>query len=249
MVFSDISDLDINPPKHDASSVSSNVSRQSSSSAQALIIDGLLRKKAKSLGIDTNQDDATIAEAVFEKEVTYPCTTEEECLKYYEENKHEFFSIPTIEVSHILISADSESAESKQVAKSLAEKLICDLTEGVVTFAEMANMYSCCPSRDNGGYLGKVSNGQAVAEFEKALLKGELGLQAKPIETRFGFHVVNILDKSFARERSFDCVKGQIAEHLNEKKRCHAIADYVSKLVQAAEAQNITVDTAKTYLQ
>lgn len=201
------------------------------------------------MGIDTSLDDVALAEAVFEKEVTYSCTTEEECLKYYEENKHEFFSIPTIEVSHILISADSENAESKQVAKSLAEKLISDLTAGVVTFSEMANMYSCCPSRDNGGYLGKVSNGQAVAEFEKALLKGELGIQAAPIETRFGFHVVNILDKAFARERSFDCVKGQITEYLNEKKRCKAIAEYVRELVHSAEAQNISVDTSKTYLQ
>ena len=59
-------------------------------------------------------------------------------------------------------------------------------------FAELAMELSTGPSGPNGGDLGCVVEGQFVEPFEEAAYAAESGDVVGPVETGFGFHVIQI---------------------------------------------------------
>jgi len=63
-------------------------------------------------------------------------------------------------------------------------------------FADIANQYSNCPSGKSGGELGEFSQGMMVPEFDKVVFNDELNVVHGPIQTQFGFHLLEITSRS-----------------------------------------------------
>lgn len=63
-------------------------------------------------------------------------------------------------------------------------------------FAELAKTHSLCPSKAQGGALGSFSKGQMVKEFDDVVFTAELNQLQGPIETQFGFHLVEVTNRS-----------------------------------------------------
>ena len=63
------------------------------------------------------------------------------------------------------------------------------LSEGV-TFEELAQKFSLCPSGKEGGALGVFGRGQMVPEFEKAAFALDVGSVSEPVKTQFGYHLI-----------------------------------------------------------
>ncbi len=64
-------------------------------------------------------------------------------------------------------------------------------------FAEMAKEHSQCPSgQRNGGDLGSFSPGQMVAEFDNVVFSQEMGMVHGPVQTQFGYHLIEITSRS-----------------------------------------------------
>jgi len=57
-------------------------------------------------------------------------------------------------------------------------------------FSKAAKMYSQCTSAVNGGDLGEFVSGQMVKPFEEAVLALEVGQTSDPVETQFGWHII-----------------------------------------------------------
>lgn len=68
--------------------------------------------------------------------------------------------------------------------------------EGGADFAEMAKKHSKCPSGADGGELGEFSPGQMVEPFDKVVFGEEVGKVHGPIQTEFGFHLVEITSRT-----------------------------------------------------
>ena len=68
--------------------------------------------------------------------------------------------------------------------------------EGGADFAEVAKEHSECPSKRDGGALGEFSPGMMVAEFDKVVFHEEVGVVHGPVETQFGFHLVEITSRT-----------------------------------------------------
>jgi peptidyl-prolyl cis-trans isomerase C len=82
------------------------------------------------------------------------------------------------EASHILVPT-----------KDHAEQLKTKINEGT-DFADVAKAYSMCPSRTNGGALGKFGPGQMVKPFEDAVVALPIGEISEPVQTQFGYHLI-----------------------------------------------------------
>jgi len=104
-------------------------------------------------------------------------------------------SYNTINVRHILISADSSAdEETVQAAKEKAETLLQTWQSAEATedsFAELAKENSSDGSASNGGLYENVYLGQMVTEFEDwcfddSRKPGDTGI----VKTRYGFHVM-----------------------------------------------------------
>jgi len=63
-------------------------------------------------------------------------------------------------------------------------------------FAELAKEHSKCPSGQNGGDLGKFSEGQMIREFDDVVFSGDVGKVHGPVQTQFGFHLIEITTRT-----------------------------------------------------
>ena len=81
------------------------------------------------------------------------------------------------------------------VAKEERAKELKSKIEGGEDFAQVAKTYSLCPSGKQGGDLGLFSKGQMVPEFDSVVFSGDLAVVHGPIQTQFGFHLIEVLER------------------------------------------------------
>lgn len=96
---------------------------------------------------------------------------------------------------HILIEPDPEAEDQEaalEEARIEAEETFQNLMNGD-DFGDTAILFSDGPSAPNGGDLGWFSRGQMVPEFEEAAFAGEVGEIVGPVQTQFGYHIIQIL--------------------------------------------------------
>lgn len=98
------------------------------------------------------------------------------------------------EISEIVIQPVISEAERDRVRAELAA-----LRERIVkgeSFSMLATLYSQDPgSAKKGGELGFFSRGQMVAEFESAAFSLKPGEVSPIIETQFGFHIIQLIER------------------------------------------------------
>ena len=85
---------------------------------------------------------------------------------------------------HILV-------ETEDACNDLKTKI-----EGGEDFAAIARANSKCPSSQNGGDLGEFGQGDMVPEFDQVVFSGELNKVHGPIKTQFGFHLLEITERT-----------------------------------------------------
>jgi peptidyl-prolyl cis-trans isomerase C len=90
----------------------------------------------------------------------------------------------TASARHILVNSESECLELK--AKIDSKEL---------TFEEVARDKSLCPSGVKGGDLGSFSEGQMVPEFDKVVFNDEVGVVHGPVQTQFGYHLLEVTQR------------------------------------------------------
>jgi peptidyl-prolyl cis-trans isomerase SurA len=94
---------------------------------------------------------------------------------------------------HILIKV------TPTVSASDAQRRLFELRERLVnkasSFEELARLYSNDGSASKGGDLGWLFPGDTVPEFESAMKVLAVGELSQPIQTSFGFHLVEVLER------------------------------------------------------
>lgn len=88
------------------------------------------------------------------------------------------------------------NAEEKAKARARIEEYRQRITEGGESFAELAKKYSDDPgSGSKGGDLGWQKRGTFVPEFEATVYNLEPDQISQIIETEFGFHIIQLLER------------------------------------------------------
>jgi peptidyl-prolyl cis-trans isomerase C len=220
--------------------------------ARALVIRELLLQRARHLQVEPDPisdeagrretDDEALMRAVVEREVKVPEPDDETCRRYYAQNSARFRSSDIYEVSHILFAALPENHEAYAQARADAAAVLTTLQESQECFAALAKIYSRCPSAEQGGNLGQITEGQTTPEFERALISLSPGeLCAEPVATRYGFHIIRLERKHDGRVLPYEAVSERIADYLRESVRRRADAQYVARLVSAATIEGIEI--------
>lgn len=94
------------------------------------------------------------------------------------------------------------SDEAKQRTIALARSITDSIRAGK-DFADFARRYSSDPgSASNGGELGYVEKGKFVPEFERAAARMGINEISDPVETSFGIHIIQVLDRRDDATRS-----------------------------------------------
>jgi len=107
-----------------------------------------------------------------------------------------------------------------------AKAVIKELNNGA-SFVELAKTKSTGPSASQGGDLGWFSGNQMVKPFSDAIAKLDKKKHTqRPINTRFGWHVIYLEDKRKVDPPPFESVKEQLVKVVQNE----IINDYLEKL-------------------
>lgn len=90
----------------------------------------------------------------------------------------------TVTARHILLESEEDANDAIAVLERGAD------------FAELASTYSIdTGSAFSGGDLGEFGRGMMAPEFEEAAFNAEIGQVVGPVETQFGFHIIEVTDR------------------------------------------------------
>ncbi|MBK1640301.1 peptidylprolyl isomerase [Chromatium okenii] len=115
---------------------------------------------------------------------------------------------------HILVKDEDE-----------AKKLIKQLDKGA-DFAELAKKHSTGPTGKDGGDLGWFDPKQMVPAFATAIADMKPGSYSKtPVQTQFGWHVINLQETRKAEPPPFDDAKPQLTALVQRQKLSEKIVE------------------------
>lgn len=145
--------------------------------------------------------------------------SDEQVSRYYEERRANYMRPRQFKASQILVKVDPASnKEERKALLERAEKLMARARAGE-DFFNLAYYNSDDKSKYVGGDLGYFHEGQTVSEFEEALKKLKPGEISDPIQTMYGYHIVQLVENNEPRQMTFDEVKEKIRKNLEKETR------------------------------
>jgi peptidyl-prolyl cis-trans isomerase C len=168
-----------------------------------------------------------------------PPVSDEAAKKFYDENPQSFNVPEQIHAAHILVKADpSAKPEQKTETRKKIESIRADIESKKITFAEAAAKYSEDPSNaQKGGDLGKFGRGQMVKPFEDAAFATKPGTLSPVVETNFGYHIIQVMERKPAGKAPFEEAKAVIKNYLDEQAKQNAAAKYLADLKSSAKIE------------
>ncbi len=202
-----------------------------------LALDNLIRARlvgaqAVKEGLDKSGDSAALLElsrlnvlqqAVSDRYLKDRKPTEQELRAEYET---QIADMPRQEyhARHILVATEP-----------FAEKIVARLDKGE-KFDALAKQESMDSSKSNGGDLGWFTPDRMVAEFSGAVMALKAGEYThKPIQTQYGWHVIQLLDTRELASPPFDQVRQRLEQVVQNKK----FRSYSDELMHNAKIEKL----------
>lgn len=136
-------------------------------------------------------------------------------------------SIQQTHARHILIKVNQvvSSADAQRKLNDLKQRL----DHHAAKFEDLAKSYSNDLSASNGGDLGWIYPGDTVPEFERAMDALKVGEVSEPIESPFGYHLIQVLERKTA-DVSKERQRLQARQAIRERKLDEATQDWLRQL-------------------
>lgn len=216
-----------------------------SAAAAALVLRRLIVGRARSRGLltrdetepaDADLDDAL--DALLALEAAVPEPTEEELTRFHSQNTALFRVGERVHAAHILF--EVRSVRLADTLRERAEAALERCHEEPNYFTAAARELSNCPSGARGGDLGWLSRGESVPEFERVIFAArEAGLWPRPIPTRYGWHLLRIIERDEGRPLTFGTARAQVAAYVRSRSRRKAGVQYLQRLVAEATVRGV----------
>ena len=150
---------------------------------------------------------------------------------YYEEHKQEFERQDGFTIQLILVSTENiEEAELPALRQKADEAL--EKARAEENFAELARQYSDDATAENGGNAGFFERGMMAPEIETAVDALSRNGVSDIIQTRFGYMIVKLLERTAAGIPPLPQVENRIHEQLYLEKIQPALRTYLTTLRQ-----------------
>lgn len=223
----------------------------------------LLRQAAQSAGLldkdDTPTMDGVISEnasnaidALLEQALTVPEPSEEACRRHHAAHQGIYSTGERVRVRHILFAVTP--GVDVMALRNRAEACLLDVrchgdASGQDDFADSARKLSNCPSGAQGGDLGWLIAADCAPEFARELFGHvEVGVLPRLVHSRFGLHVVEVLEREPGVAQPFEVVSGAVMMSLRQQTFVTALRQYLSLLAGKATVEGVELDAADTPL-
>lgn len=161
-----------------------------------------------------------------------PQISDEDIKKYFEAHPEEFKESEQVRARHILVKTEAGATEAQKAeAKKKAQSLLARAKKGE-DFEKLARENSQDPgSASRGGDLGFFPRGRMAKAFEDtAFALKKPGQLSDVVETQFGYHVIQYVDRQTSKEKSFDEAKEQIRRRLSPQKQRESYQAFIENV-------------------
>ena len=222
----------------------------------------LLRQAAQRAGLldaaDAPTADGVISEAaasaidaLLEQNLTLPEPSEEACRRHHAAHEGAYRTGERVRVRHILfaVTPGVDVAALRKRAEPIFLDVRCHDGQASDSFADAARKWSNCPSGEHGGDLGWLEAADCAPEFARELFgHAEVGVLARLVHSRFGLHVVDVLEREPGVAQPFESVRGAVAMALRQQAFVTALRLYLRLLAGEATVEGVELDAAGTPL-
>lgn len=218
----------------------------------------LLRQAAMREGLLATDDPAPVAgigteaasdaiEALLAQQLQLPDPDDEACRRHYAANAATWTLGERVRARHVLF-AVTPGVDVKAL-RLRAEASLIDLRASGdaidARFAAAAGELSNCPSGARGGDLGWLEQADCAPEFAAELFGAtEVGVLARLVHSRFGLHVVEVLERVPGSQQPFETVRAAVQQALSRQRFATALRDYLQRLADDARVEGVDLDAA-----
>jgi peptidyl-prolyl cis-trans isomerase C len=220
----------------------------------------LLRQAAQDAGLLTREDlasadgvlsqDASEAiERLLDRELKVPEPDDEACLRHYAAQAASYRQGERVRLRHILfaVTPGVDLAALRRRAEQALLELRCD--DSGALFETRARELSNCPSGQQGGMLDWLRPSDCAPEFAREVFgHAEVGVLPRLVHSRFGLHVVEVLERDDGQTLPFAEVQQAVRLTLRQRSWATALRQYLSLLAGRATLQGVSLDGSDTPL-
>ena len=210
-------------------------------STDAQPLDGLLGEAA-----------SAAIEALLDRELVIPEPSDEACRRHHAAHRTAYATGERVRARHILFAVTQGVDVS--ALRQRAEAALLDVRchgggESDDTFAQAAARWSNCPTGSAGGDLGWLGAADCAPEFARELFgHAEIGVLPRLVHSRFGLHVVEVLQREPGMEQPFESVRGAVSLALRQRAYVTALRQYLRLLAGQAQIEGVDLEGADTPL-
>lgn len=159
----------------------------------------------------------------FFNQIVETAVTDEAIQATYDELVADFTPEPEVRARHILV-------ETEEQANDIRAEI-----EGGRDFADAAAEYGTDGTASNGGDLGFFSTGMMVPEFEEAAFALEEGELSQPVQSQFGWHLIQLEERRVSEAPPLEQVRQQVAQQV-------LYESYEAAIDEIKEGTEVTID-------
>ena len=157
-----------------------------------------------------------------QKQLISTTVSNQEIKEFYNNNREKFNFPNSIEIANIIVKTEQEA---KNIIKKL--KKVSNLDKEFIKLAH---------EHKQNGYMGWFGEGMAPKNlFDAGYKANPKTLLNHPIKTKYGYHVVYLLNKKVAGKVSFNKAKENIKKLLKQKKIMKSLEEKIDILYGRAE--------------
>lgn len=194
-------------------------------------------------------------EALLDRELAVPEPDENACRRHHAAHASRYAVGERLRLRHILFAVTA--GIDLDALRQRAEACLIDLRsrsrdEAIGAddrFAAAARQLSNCPSGADGGALGWLAAAECAPEFAREVFgQSTLGVMPRLVRSRFGLHVVEVLERDPGSSPAFEQVRPAVAQSLRQQAFATALRQYLQLLAGQARLEGVALAQADTPL-
>jgi peptidyl-prolyl cis-trans isomerase SurA len=164
---------------------------------------------------------------VLARVITPEVNLTEKALKDYYDSHFDEFTEEELHLQQIFISGLREDSKER------ADFVYDSLSKGI-PFEELAKKYSDDPSGKYGGDVGYVKKEELIPEIREAIKDLREGSYARTIQSRYGFHILKLVNRKKGDVIPFEKAKEEIKRRLIMEESEKRYKDFIDKLKRSS---------------
>ncbi|MFN4119856.1 peptidylprolyl isomerase [Acidovorax sp.] len=222
----------------------------------------LLRQAAQRAGLLAADDPAPAAGAIseaaseaierwLESHLQIPEPTDDACRRHHAAHAARYRPGERVRMRHILfaVTPGVDVGALRSRAEACLLDVRCHDGTGTDRFDKAARQWSNCPTGAQGGDLGWTRAEECAPEMAREIFgHPEIGVLPRLVHSRFGLHVVEVMERQAGEDLPFEAVRGAVQHALRQQAWVTALRQCLQLLAGSAVVEGIDLDAAESPL-